>query len=70
MEQMINLIAIQVHVKHVKVSFFVVRVCQIIKGVSVHGAFGDEGFALMGTNYSKVDDCAVAVVAVLWQLDP
>ena len=56
MEQAINLIAIQIHIKHVKLFFFVVRVCQIVQGVSVHGAFGNEGFALVGTDYSKVDD--------------
>jgi len=62
---MIDLIAIQIHLKHVEVLILHVRMCQIVQGVSVHGTFGDEGFALVGTGYSKVDDGAVAIIAVL-----
>jgi hypothetical protein len=35
----------------------------------VHGAFRDEGLALVSTDCSQVDDCAVAIIAVFGQLD-
>lgn len=69
MEQMVDLIPIQVHIKHEKVLVLAIWVCQIVEGVSVHGASGDEGFALMSTDCPKVNDCAVAIIAILRQLD-
>jgi predicted GNAT superfamily acetyltransferase len=54
MEQMIDLITVQIHIKHEIVSVLVVRVRQIVKGGSVNGAFGNEGLAIVGTDYSKV----------------